>query len=104
MSDLWSSGVTSILTQMIVVVGCVLLFRAKRTIPAFIMVVGSVATFVLHLLALAWYLEFLSASWLYYLIVGLDLSASRVASILFAVGLLWFGISHSRGLAVNHSA
>ena len=67
MNDLWSSGVTSILTQMIVVVGCVLLFRAKRTIPAFIMVVGSVATFVLYLLGLAWYLEFLSASWLYYI-------------------------------------
>ncbi len=102
MKDLLSFGVTSILTQMIVVVGCVLLYRAKRTIPAFIMVVGSVATFVLRLLALASRLEFVSDSWLYYLSVGHGPSASRVATVLFAVGLFWFAISQSRGLTARH--
>ena len=89
-----------ILSHLAIMIGSILLFRRRKTIPLFFMVVASASALVTESLAVATYLEVMSGSWIYYLMTGLPLSVSQIAWLLFGAGLLGFAVSESRNSPV----
>ena len=90
------SYVAPIAAHLLILLSSVLLFRARRTMPFLIMVVGSAVVLTSEGLSLAAYLGYLHESWLYYLLIGLPMGFGALGWVLFSVGLFWFAVSQGQ--------
>ncbi len=88
--------IASITAHATVLLGSVLLFRTKRTVPVFTMVLGAAIVLVSETVYFMAYHEYLSESWLYYLGWGLPRGSTSMGWFVFATGLLFFAILHGR--------
>ncbi len=93
---MWISYVAPIAAHVVVLLASVLLFRARRTMPLVIMVVGSAFVLTVEALSLAAYLGYFGESQLYYLGTGLPIGVGALGWVLFSVGLFWFAASQGR--------
>ncbi len=91
------SYVVSIATHLFVLLASVLLFRARKSIPLLLMIVGSALVFTVETLSLAASLGYFGESWGYYLGIGLPFGFGTAGRVLFSGGLFWFALSHRRG-------
>lgn len=90
------SYVAPIAAHVVVLIASVLLFRARRTMPLVIMIVGSAFVLAVEVLSLAAYLGYLGESSLFYLGTGLPIGVGSMGWVLFSVGLFWFAASQGR--------
>lgn len=90
------SYVVSIAAHLFVLLASVLLFRARKSMPLLIMMVGSALVFAVEALSLAAHLEYVGESWAYYLGIGLPFGFGTAGWVLFSGGLFWFALSHRR--------